>query len=94
MRVGCKVGIGVATGADRVFIGNFEALDVEADRKLPLVTTKDIVSGEVQWCGQGVINPFEEGRGLVELRHYPRLQRYLEARRDVIAGRHCAQKVP
>lgn len=33
---GCKVGIGVATGADAAFIGAFEALDVEPDRKLPL----------------------------------------------------------
>lgn len=92
--VGCKVGIGVATGADKAYIGDFEALDVEPDRKLPLVTTKDIVSGEVQWHGQGVINPFSDEGGLVELQNYPRLRRYLEARREVIAGRHCAQKSP
>ena len=70
------------------------ALDVEPDRKLPLVTTRDIMSGEVQWRGQGVINPFAEGGGLVDLRDYPRLRRYLEARQEVIAGRHCAQKSP
>ncbi|WP_442900418.1 Eco57I restriction-modification methylase domain-containing protein, partial [Geoalkalibacter sp.] len=52
--VGCKVGIGVATGADKAFIDDFDALDVEPDRKLPLVTTKDILSGEVIWRGQGV----------------------------------------
>lgn len=92
--VGCRVGIGVATGADKAFIGGFDTLDVEPDRKLPLVTTKDIISGEVQWHGQGVINPFAEGSGLVELRDYPRLRRYLEARREVIAGRHCAAKSP
>lgn len=92
--VGCKVGIGVATGSDKAYIGDFESLDVEPDRKLPLVTTKDIVSGEVQWRGQGVINPFAEEGGLVELRDYPRLRCYLEARREVIAGRHCAQKSP
>jgi hypothetical protein len=93
-KVGCKVGIGVATGADKAYIGDFAALDVEPDRKLPLVTTKDILSGEVQWHGQGVINPFAEGGGLVDLRHYPRLHRYLEERREVIAGRHCAKKSP
>ncbi len=92
--VGCKVGIGVATGADKAYIGDFESLDVEQDRKLPLVTTKDILSGEVQWRGLGVINPFVEGGGLVELRSYPRLCRYLEERREVIAGRHCARKSP
>lgn len=93
-QVGCKVGIGVATGADKAYIGDFDELDVEPDRKLPLVTTKDILSGEVQWRGQGVINPFAEGEGLVDLRNYPRLRRYLEARREVIAGRHCARKTP
>jgi hypothetical protein len=91
---GCKVGIGVATGADKAFIGNFDALDVESDRKLPLVTTKDIRSGEVVWQGKGVINPFADGGGLVDLRDYPRLQSYLEARREVIANRHCAQRLP
>lgn len=91
---GCLVGIGVATGADKVFIGDFAALDVEADRKLPLATTRDIVSGEVQWQGQGVINPFAESGGLVDLRDYPRLRRYLEARKEIIAARHCAQKSP
>lgn len=90
----CKVGIGVATGADKAFIGDFETLDVEPDRKLPLVTTKDIMSGEVKWCGQGVINPFADSGSLVDLNDYPLLQRYLENRREVIAGRHCAKKVP
>jgi len=92
--VGCKVGIGVATGADKAFIGDLKELDVEPDRKQPLVTTKDIMTGEVQWCGLGVVNPFAESGGLVDLAEYPRLRRYLEARREVIAGRHCAQKAP
>lgn len=91
---GCKVGIGVATGADKAFIGDFEMLDVEPDRKLPLVTTKDIVSGIVKWRGQGVINPFAESGGLVDLDDYPLLRHYLEDRREVIAGRHCAKNSP
>lgn len=92
--VGCKVGIGVATGADKAFIGDFDTLDVEPDRKLPLVTTKDILSGEVKWRGQGVINPFADAGGLVDLDRYPRLRHYLETRRAVISKRHCAQKSP
>ena len=92
--VGCKVGIGVATGADQAFIGLFDALDVEDDRKQPLVMTRDILSGTVEWRGFGVINPFAEGGGLVDLDDFPRLKRYLEARKDEIASRHCAQKTP
>ena len=91
---GCKVGIGVATGADKAFIGQLDELDVEADRILPLVMTRDILSGTVAWRGFGVINPFADDGRLVELDKYPRLRRYLEARRDQIAGRHVAQKAP
>ncbi len=91
---GCKVGIGVATGADKAFIGPLDELDVEDDRKLPLVMTKDIQGGTVKWRGFGVVNPFADGGGLVNLADYPRLGRYLESRKEQIAGRHCAQKIP
>ncbi len=91
---GCKVGIGVATGADKAFIGPMDALDVEQSRKLPLVTTKDIVSGSVQWLGLGVVNPFEDDGKLSDLTVYPKLRAYLEHRRGAIAGRHVAQKSP
>ena len=78
------------------FIGDFETLDVEEDRKLPLVMTRDIQTGHVVWRGLGVVNPFVDGpgSGLVDLAGYPRLRRYLEARREEIAGRHVAQKSP
>ncbi len=91
---GCKVGIGVATGADKIFIGDYAALDVEPECKLPLVTTRDIQSGEVQWGGQGVINPFGNTNALVDLADYPRLRRYLERNKAQITRRHCAQKNP
>ncbi len=92
--VGCRVGIGVATGADKAFIGDYASMDVEPSRKVQLVTTRDIMSGEVQWQGQGVINPFEDSGGLVDLNEYPRLRAYLEARREAIEGRHVAKKSP
>ena len=90
----CKVGIGVATGADQAFIAPFETLDVEDDRKLPLAMTRDILSGTVKWRGYGVINPFADTGGLVNLDEYPRLKRYLEGHRSAIAKRHVAQKMP
>ena len=91
---GCKVGIGVATGADKAFIGEFDALDVEPSRKIRIVTTKDIMSGEVQWKGLGVVNPFENDGRLAAFVDYPRMAQYFEARREVIAKRHVAQKIP
>lgn len=88
----CKVGIGVATGADAVFIGKYDELDVEPDRKLPLAMTRDIASGRVVWRGYGVINPFTDEGPLVDLKDYPRLQKYLEGHREAVASRHVAQK--
>ena len=93
-QVGCKVGIGVATGADKAFIGSFDDLDVEEDRKLPLVMTKDIRGGCVEWGGMGVINPFDYCGKLVRLEDFPRLNRYLEERRDLIANRQVAVRSP
>ena len=91
---GCKVGIGVATGADKAFIGMFDELDVESDRKLPLIMTKDIRSGSVTWQGRGVVNPFGDDGKLVRLEDFPRLRAHLENKRELIAGRHVAMKSP
>ena len=93
-QAGCKVGIGVATGADSAFIGPLAELDVEDDRKLPLAMTRDILDGTLRWRGLGVVNPFAAEGGLVPLENYPRLKRYLEARRADIARRHVAKKAP
>lgn len=93
-QVGCKVGIGVATGADKAFIADCAALDVEHDRKVPLVTTKDIVSGVVEWKGRCVINPYKDEGGLVDLANYPKLAKYLNANREIIEKRHCAKNSP
>ena len=92
--VGCKIGIGVATGADQAFIGPYDELDVEPDRKLPLAMTRDIITGTVKWRGLGVVNPFADEGGLVDLAKFPKLKTYLEVRKEQIAKRHVAKKAP
>ncbi len=91
---GCKVGIGVATGADQVFIAPYDALDVEPDRKLRLAMTRDILTGTVRWQGLGVINPFGPDGKLVTLTKYPKLAAYLEEHRATIMARHVSKKNP
>lgn len=91
---GCKVGIGVATGADKAFIGDFESLNVERSRKLPLVMTRDILDGHVAWRGKGIVNPFGDDGKLVDLDSFPKLRAYLEKHKEQIAGRHVAEKNP
>jgi Eco57I restriction-modification methylase/TaqI-like C-terminal specificity domain len=91
---GCKVGIGVATGADKAFIGPFDALEVEPCRKLRLAMTRDIRRGKVEWNGFGVVNPFRDDGKLVNLQEFPKLKTYLESRREQIVNRHVAKKMP
>lgn len=91
---GCKVGIGVATGADRIFVGKFDEMDVEDDRKLPLAMTRDIKSGDVSWRGYGVLNPFSEKGTLVNLKDYPRFAGYLDLHGEEIRRRHVSKKNP
>lgn len=91
---GCRVGIGVATGADKVYIADFDSLDVEEDRKLRLATTKDVVDGEISWRGKGVINPFLDDGTLVDLARYPKLASYLDKHKEAITKRHVAKKNP
>lgn len=93
-QAGCKVGIGVATGCDRVFIDALESLPVEADRKLPLVMARDLVDGTICWNGKGVLNPFDASGRLVPLDSFPRFKHYLNTHRDSVAGRHVAQRNP
>jgi adenine-specific DNA-methyltransferase len=86
---GTKVGIGVATGADRVFITEDPDL-VEPERLLPLALPRDIASGKVQWSGKYLVNPWDAD-GLVELEQWPRLAGYLSQHRELLAKRHTAK---
>ncbi len=93
---GCKVGIGVATGADDVYIVAKDQIDIEQELLLPLVTTKDIVSGEVRWKGHYLVNPFvpdNSGR-LIDLNKFPKARRYFESHRDRLVSRNVGKRNP
>lgn len=92
--VGCKVGIGVATGCDAVFIGSQEQLPIEEDRKLPLLTTDDIQTGQITWSGKVIVNPFDSHGTLLNLERYPRLQAYFLEHEELLKKRHVAKKNP
>jgi hypothetical protein len=84
-----KVGIGVASGCDRVYLTKDPSL-VESTRLLPLAIADDLKTGTLEWSGQYLVNPWEEGR-LVSLDDHPRLASYFLAHRNELSGRHCAR---
>jgi len=91
---GCKVGIGVATGNDKVYIAPFNEMDVEPGRALPLVRTQDLVRGEVDWKGMGVLNPFDEHGRAVDLDAFPRFARLIRRHEAAIKARNVAKRNP
>jgi hypothetical protein len=84
-----KVGIGLATGADRIFITRDGNL-VERDRMLPLALVRDIASGHFDWSGNYLVNPWDED-GLVDLQAWPKLKKYLSDKKTPLAKRHTAR---
>lgn len=91
---GCKVGIGVATGADRIYTGDFLSLDIEPERKLPMIKTSDIKTGRIDWHNHGLVNPFNEDGSLVNLADYPKLAAYFSTHAETIKRRNCALRNP
>ena len=91
-QTGTRVGIGVATGCDEVFITKNPNL-VEGDRLLPLLQAGHIGDGEPKWDGTYLVNPWDD-RGLVDLVHYPMLRDYFEANSLRLRARHVAKNRP
>lgn len=87
---GTRIGIGVATGADRVFITS-DKPNIEADRILPLALAADLEDGKVAWSGHYLVNPWNE-LGLVGLKDYPLLESHLSPHLKLLANRHTAKK--
>lgn len=87
-----RVGIGVATGNDGLYIVPANA-DIEEDRLVPLVMREDIQEGKLIDGKRAVINTFGNN-GVIDLSLYPRLARYFEQHETEIKKRHVAGKNP
>ena len=93
-KTGTRVGIGVATGADRVFVTRDPTL-VEDDRALPLVMARDTAGGELRRSGHHLVDPWDGDTGkLVSLEDYPRLKAYFEENAAALRRRNVAGRRP
>ncbi|MDH6123192.1 Eco57I restriction-modification methylase domain-containing protein [Kitasatospora sp. GP82] len=93
MTTGTRVGIGIATGADKVFITDDAEL-VEQDRLLPMAMVRDTTSGSINWNGSYLVNPWNSQGELVDLAGYPMLSAYFRQHSGVLRKRYVAVKQP
>lgn len=92
--MGFKIGIGVATGADKVFIGRNLIYHIEEELLLPILTSKDVKNNDLHWSGNYLFNPFDDEGKVIELSKYPKARAYLELHREQLQGRHVSKKNP
>jgi adenine-specific DNA-methyltransferase len=89
---GTRISIGVATGADAVYVRRQDELpEVETERLLPLTMAADVKSGEFRWTGHHLVNPWAPA-GLVDLASYPRLAAYYGNNLSSLKGRNVAKR--
>lgn len=93
---GTQIGIGVASGADEIYIDAQKRNEVERECLLPLVTAEDIHGGIIEWHNHYILNPFDDvdDRMMRDLLKYPKMAAYLDANSKRLKARYCARKHP
>lgn len=94
--VGTRVGIGVATGADNVFVLQSRDESIEADRQVALAVSSDVSPQSIAWSGHVLVNPFapvDDGQ-LVSLEQYPGLRAHFFRHELLLRRRHVAKSRP
>lgn len=92
LETGTRISIGVATGADAVYVTK-DSDAVEPERLLPLAMSADIKSGEYSWTGHYLVNPWDED-GLVDLDSWPRFATYLKRNEHALRQRSIGKRNP
>ena len=91
---GFKIGIGVATGADSIFISSELPQLVESELILPGINARDLRGDCFKWRGEYLLNPYKPDGSLINLDDYPRASAYLQSFREKLSSRHIAKNSP
>ncbi len=89
-----KIGIGVATGADSIFISRHIMDEVEKSLLLPIINGRDLSGDNMNWSGNYLLNPYDSDGKLISLDKYPKAKAYLERNKERLLSRHKAKKTP
>lgn len=88
---GFSIGIGVATGADKVFISSKLDRIVENELLLPVINARDLSGNEFNWGGRYLLNPYKNNGELIDLNEYPKALEYLDAHKESLVKRHIVR---
>lgn len=88
---GTKVGIGVATGSDSVFIVSDPHV-VESDRVIPIITSRQLNRKTAKTEPLWLVNPWDESEELVDIERYPLMKSYFESNTEKLTKRQVARK--
>ena len=94
--VGTRVGIGVASGADDVYVDPQRNAEIEASCLLPLVASEDIRGGRINWNHRYILNPYDrhDDRRMLDLTRFPLASAYLNRHAERLKTRYCARMHP
>lgn len=93
---GTRVGIGVASGADDIYVDPQRNAEIEEACLLPLVASEDIRGGCIEWHRRYMLNPYDlhDDRRMLDLSMFPKAGAYLNRHADRLKSRYCARKHP
>ena len=91
---GFKIGIGVATGADAIFISREFPGKIEEELIMPGINARDLRDNKFHWQGEYLLNPYNADGTLINLADYPLANAYLERHKEKLVSRHIAKKTP
>lgn len=86
---GVSLGIGMATGNDKVFIIDNPDI-VEKERMLPVFSMRDHRRNVVK--DRWLVNPWTAENTLIDLDDFPKTKAYFEQNREELSKRHVAKK--
>lgn len=89
---GFVIGIGVATGADNLFISPNLKGFIEEALLIPIVNARDLTGNKFAWKGAYLLNPYDQYGNLVDLNKYPNAKNYLESHKKTLEQRHIVKK--
>ncbi|MGN0844560.1 MAG: Eco57I restriction-modification methylase domain-containing protein [Kiritimatiellia bacterium] len=93
---GTKLGIGVASGADDIYLNPQLNAPIEKDCLIPLVASEDIRRGSIVWDNRFMLNPYDpfDDTKMLDFSQYPETASYFKTHSKKLKSRYCAKKHP